>query len=1825
MNKLYCVKYLAIVFLLLIEFGSFAQERKGFTINGKISSETGREDGAKVDVFRNKIKINSIDVAANGRFSIFFDFNYEYTLILKLEDCFPKKIVISTVVPLDILKSDPVFPPYNFEQILFTEIKGIERSFSENTILRVIYDENVDNFIPETYYNDAQIKKQIETAIWQSQQISKTSDEIDKLSAEEYKLLRKEYEQWLKEAGDAFNGGQYQQALNGYKAANRLLPNEQFPLDRMAEINDLLLALQFKEELDKASIEKFNRLIAEADNHFDKKEYAPARNSYSEALNIKQSDEHSLTRIHEIDLIFTGQKDNLNFQLLVDKGNDLFNQNLYDEAKNVFNEALDLKPKEQYPKDKIKEIDDIFAGQAKQEVHSERYKKALSDGDNARNRNQFLRAKEHYNFALSFIPGDPVALDRIASVEEIINRQERDKEFNSIISRADKSFKKKVYDNALKDYQDALKIKPGEKYAINQVNTINRLLNSKNQQAELEQQYAAKITEADQLFNEKNYESSKTAYQAALGLKPGESYPISQIKEITKQIAALNSQKQLNDRYNSLIVSADNYFNSQNYSTAKKDYSSASKLKSSETYPKQRISEIDRLLTQMAAAQKSYSSAISSADRFFGKKQYNEARNAYTEAKQAKSDETYPDEMISKIDDLLANQARLAAQAKADEEARLLASEKQQDVAYNSMIKEADRLFDRKEYVAAIGKYRSALDFKPQEQYPIQRIEEIRGWIQKIAETDKTYNEAVEKADKLFNQKQFSEAKLAYSEALSAKPEESYPVEMIAKIDSTENANLIAQQKAAADEEARLKALEQQKENSYNEAITKADGFFQAQNYPNATSEYKSALDIKPEEVYPQQKITEIEGILSQLAAAQNAYDEAISRADKHFKKELYIEARSAYNEAKVAKADEVYPDEMLAKIDAAEQAIALAAADEEARLKALEQQKENSYNEAITKADGFFQAKNYPNATSEYKSALDIKPEEVYPQQKITEIEGILSQLAAAQNAYDEAISRADKHYKKELYIEARSAYNEAKVAKADEVYPDEMLAKIDAAEQAIALAAADEEARLKALEQQKENSYNEAITKADGFFQAQNYTNATSEYKSALDIKPDEVYPQQKITEIEGILSQLAAAQNAYDEAISRADKHFKKELYIEARSAYNEAKVAKAEEVYPDEMLAKIDAAEQAIALQKAQTEAEKLAAEQARLKKLADEQNKLYTQEIQNADSFFNSADYSKATKGYNSALKIKPNEGYPKQKIDEIKNILEQILLTDNLYTEQIKQADKDFKTAKYEAAREGYGKALDIKPNESYPSDQLLKINSLLSEMYTLKELENNYTAAIEEADRFFNVEDYQNSITAYQKALSFKPKEKYPKIQIGLAEERLDYIARQLREKEAIQLAYQVAIKKADEAFSAGIYDDAIPNYQEAITIIPYEQYPKDQLLKIDELKAAAIKSEFDRVIAEADNYFNGQNYVPAKERYQTALNFIPDETYPIGRINEIDKILSDLALAEKTKKENDRLYEQAILKADKDFEMVLFQSAISFYNEAHIIKPNENYPVQKIQEINQIVEKNRIDEEYRKVLLAADAYYRMKSYVEAKPEYSKALTIKPDEEYPANQIKKIDDLLKQMEEARIAAEQLAAQSQTAVTPTITEPAIESDVYIEGEMLDMYNEFIQLADGSFSSEAYNVSRYYYFKALEIKPGEVYPERKIDDIRKILNARLADRREREYQEAVDKGDEELKKGELAVARFYFNKAKGFKPAQKYPQLRLDEIQTKINSALNKQSQAEYQTIINQADTAFNGNQFSIARFYYLKAANLLPAEQYPKQQLKIITEKLNQK
>jgi len=932
--------------------------------------------------------------------------------------------------------------------------------------------------------------------------------------------------------------------------------------------------------------------------------------------------------------------------------------------------------------------------------------------------------------------------------------------------------------------------------------------------------------------------------------------------------------------YRTILVTADNYLTQKAYEKSLAELKKAQLIKPNDPLLKEKIFKLNGLIANQKQQFETSQKSVVSGDAYFKNKDYLNAKSAYQLAVSQNADDTIARERLKKTLDLLRSQ-------------------KAQNILFDVAIAGADKLFQAGDYVKAQQEYENASKLLPGDPYPKSKINEIIKIQVDRQVRDEDYAKAIVLADKFYAGKNYQDALLNYKKAGTLNPDEKYPQEKIKEL-----TQLIADMKA--------------KDEAYNKAIGLADISLASTRYTEAMKSYRDALVIKPEQVYPSNKIKEIEGILAKIAKAQADYDQYIVLADSFYIGKQYLKARDNYQMGISAKPGESYPKQMMTKAE-------MMMTGQEAAMARLA---EEQYAKAISTGDKLLVDKAYAQAKLQYQEALKIKAAEQYPKDKITEIDKVMADLGLLKDRdtkYAAAIANGDKLLLQKSYAPARAEYTNASSIKPEESYPKEKMAAIDKILADLAEARA------------LEDKYTGIIVAADKLLAAKTYDQARAEYQKAGEVKPDAAYPKEKMAAIDKILSDLAALKSLdenYKAGIAKADQYLADKSYDLARAEYAKASGLKPAEQYPKTKITEIDGILAAIAKQKA----------------LDDE----YAADISNGDKLLADKSYDQAMAEYKKAAALKTAEQYPKTKLAEIEKVMTEaarLKAIDNQYNAAITAADKLLQDKAYDQAKSSYLDAGKIKPSEQYPKEKVTEINGLLAAIAKQKSIDDQYKLFLSKADALLDSKTYDQAKLEYLNAGKLKPDEQYTKDKIA----EIDAVMAEMKAKED---AYKASIANADQLLVQKKYEDARTEYQNAIVIKPQATYPKEKIAEINKALEELLGKQkyYENLITAADNLLKEKDYAKALESYQQALTLFPSQTYPKEQIGLISARVDSLYRANKS------FYDKAIADGDRFYNLFEFDKAVDAYNEAANFLPMEKYPREMIVKIRRTIAENAI-----------------------------------------------------------------------------------------------------------------------------------------------------------------------------------------------------------------------------------------------------------------------
>ena len=837
--------------------------------------------------------------------------------------------------------------------------------------------------------------------------------------------------------------------------------------------------------------------------------------------------------------------------------------------------------------------------------------------------------------------------------------------------------------------------------------------------------------------------------------------------------------------------------------------------------------------------------------------------------------------------------------------AALANADNEHEQKFMQLVKAGDNAISSKQYVNAIAKYKEALKIK-EDKSVTAKIADAENKLIEFEEQkvlNEEFNRAIKKGDQLLASNDFDGSVVEYKNAKAIKPDDSLPDEKIKAANDKQK---------LADESALFK--------EYNDKMREANIQFKASKLVEAEELYKVALQIKPSEQAPKDKIAEIEAILQAKKELEEKYNNLITSGDAAMTGEKYDEAISIFEDAQALKPNEAYPKNQIAK------------AKELSGAKADQAAQQEKYDGLILKATGEFGSESWESAKSTFQEALAIFPNEQLPKDKLAEIEVKLKELAGAkadkaaqQKKYDNLISKATGEFGRESWESAKSTFQEALAVFPNEQLPKDKIAEIDAKLKQLADAKVAD-----ADENKRKEEFDDLVESAKNQLKEGELDKAKNSFIEASKIYPENKLVKDKLLEVsEKIASETKQNELAakYNEIISKADAARDAESWDAAKQLYKDANKEKPSDSYPQEQIDWIN---------------DKMKSQ------LSDDLHKQYQKIIDVADKMFADENYSKAKELFTRATKFETADAYPSEKIVEIEQILADNFANaskENKYSSLIAKADNEFESENWDEARISYNKALGVI-DKQYPKDQIAEIDNKLNDK---KNKQEKYNQLITKADGEFMAEDWQNSKSNYEKALALLTKD-YPKNQINIIERKLQ----DLGESKSIDKEYEDKIALADAARDAKNWDPAKQLYKEAHKIKYSEPYPQEQIKWINNQMqnslADEVNKQYQKIIDAADKLFSEEDYVKSEELYQRAKRMKLEDSYPPTQIKKIKRLIAE-------KNKQNKLYSSYIKSGNSEFGNKSYSKSLKAFKSALSLKPNAPYPQKKIDEINELL----------------------------------------------------------------------------------------------------------------------------------------------------------------------------------------------------------------------------------------------------------------------------
>jgi hypothetical protein len=863
----------------LFSIVGYSQQIKGsFYVTGKVKVDQGVVDGIHIEVYRNNIRVQDVIVNRTGTFRLAIDLVQLYRFVFQGDEYYSKTVEIDTHLPPEACKVDCNFPPYQLSLLLYKKVPGVSESSQQ--IGKISYNPKIDNFDAEVLRQETNLKAMIDAAI---EEVKQKSVLYDQKSIRDKK---QKYSQSISAGDNYFKNGNLDQAMLSYRDAAMVFPEENFPRERVDLAYQMLVFKELSKNFGQPSDDNFLKYLNYGDLKFNEREFTVAKVAYESVLKVRPDEpifktklqyaEVELDKMKEIsrnEIIHKSQiyaSRTEKYKELITRGDEIFRKQDIVAAKDLYAQAASQIDENSYALLMLQKIGDIISNdeialrlaRERDEMEKKRladarnqaYNDAVNEADRQFNQRLYRDALETYELALTIKSYEFYPKQQISEINNIIAKLQLEGEgYNRLLREGEAFIIAKDYLQARNSFMKAHDLILDEKYALQKIAEIDRILEQIKNESAFQMQYDNAISDADKMFNSNKFNEAISMYQKASGFKPSENYPKDQILLIRGILSRENSdQKRLlqqQTEYDQLIMQADNAFNKQLYQPARSLYLKALQIFPQQEYPSLKIKKIDGFLAGIAVklvATKTKLEQIDFSNLDNVSKEDREA--AYKEAMTLgesfmKSEEWgvarfYFRRALSLFpNDVPASQKLIEAE-------RMIRGNDIDESKYTEMIKKADESFKIGDISVSKFYYSKALEAKPNDTYVKERIEVADQLLKSTAARagNREFDDAIAKGDEAYNSKNYVLSRFFYRKALSLRSD-----------------SQIAKDKIELSE----KALKQDKTDSnnleYDRNISLADQAFRHENWGLAINYYKQALILKNSDPYSLGQLAKIE------------------------------------------------------------------------------------------------------------------------------------------------------------------------------------------------------------------------------------------------------------------------------------------------------------------------------------------------------------------------------------------------------------------------------------------------------------------------------------------------------------------------------------------------------------------------------------------------------------------------------------------------------------------------------------------------------------------------------------------------------------------------------------------------------------------------------------------------------------------------------------------------------------------------------------------------------------------------------------------------------
>ena len=1166
-------------------------------------------------------------------------------------------------------------------------------------------------------------------------------------------------------------------------------------------------------------------------------------------------------------------------------------------------------------------------------------------------------------------------------------KDHEDEIFNQKMAEAVEFEKKNQIREAIHAYEEALALRKNDQFIKPKLKELTSDLQNLEKDAALEADFNRLLAGGDENVAKLKYPEAISNFKAALVIKPGNQVASDKLNNAEQLLAKANAERaKLDEAFNKLLTEGDTHVSEKKFSEAIDNFKGALQLKTGDKVATDKLANAEQLLAK-ANAEKArldaeFARLLASGDDNVSKIKYTEGITDFKEALKIK-----PEDKTATAK--LANAEQLLAKVNADKA--------KQDAEFARLLASGDEKVVKQQYPEGITDFKEALKIKPEDKTATTKLANAEQLLAKVnadkAKQDAEFARFLASGDEKVVKQQYPEGIIDFKEALKIKPE-----------DKTATAKLANAEQLLA----KVNADKAKQDAEFARLLASGDDQVKGQKYQEAIINFKGALVLKPANALAEEKLSNAEKLLAKVNAdktkMEEAYNRLLASGDINVNKQKYAEGILDFKEALKIKLDD---KEATSRLANAEKLLAKVNEDKA--------QQEAEFVRLLAAGDDNVSLKKYSEGISNFQDALKIKSADLVANTKLTNAELLLAKLNADKTKLEEDFNRllasGDINVNKLKYSEGISDFKEALKLK-----PEDKNAKIKLANAEQLLE------KLITYKAEQEAEFVRLLASGDEQVKNQKYTEAIGTFKSALVMKPGNEVAAEKLAGAEQFLAKVNADRANQEAEFTRlltlGDENVARQKFADGIANFKEALKIK-----PDNKIAaaRLTGAEQMLA--KLNADREKLDADFAHL--------------IAAGDENVSALKYGGAITNFKGALALKPGNTIAIEKLDQAEKLLARVVADkaalEANFNSLMSSGDANVIVQKYLEAVENFKGALGLKPEDKVAKMRLANAEQLLAKVNAEKaRQEAEFVRLLMAGDASVANQKYSEAIVDFKEALKIKPADSVAQSKLTEAEKLLVQLLAEKQKKEdearmqaEKQKKYKEAIGRADQLFAIKVYPEAKIQYLDAIHISDAEKYPVQRIVEIDSLLAQQVRERllaqkhteeqrkmqdegsYQKNIQTGDLNFAKSLWTVATFYYEEALKYKSGDKYALDRIESCRKMIDSNISLERMQE-----YTAYVKHADEDLQAKKFSSSRFYYGKASAILPWEKYPIEQLKLVEKLISStdvNGIEGQYFDAVKKADDAVVQKSFAVARFYYQKAISLKPEEEYAKQQLKRL------------------------------------------------------------------------------------------------------------------------------------------------------------------------------------------------------------------------